>query len=63
MSTCQQIIFYLLLADSLVANAIAWRGQEWYIRHFRTFSRMLPMTRAWAGWYLILVIWIGYLTF
>lgn len=63
MNTVQQVIFYILLVDSIVANIIAWWGRDWYVKHFKTFSRWLPLTRVWATWYLVLVLWIGYLTF
>lgn len=59
----EQVIFWILLVDSIVANFIAYFGRRWYVRHFRVISRMLPVTRAWAGYYLILVLFIGYLVF
>lgn len=58
-----QIIFWLLLLDSLIANFIAYFGVRWYVRHFRILSRFLPITKAWAGFYLVLVLFIGYLVY
>ena len=57
-----EIIFYLLLIDSILANIIAWGNQEWYVRHFRVFSRYFPITKGWTSAYLILTLYIGYLT-
>lgn len=56
------IIFYVLLLDALVANALAYFGGDWYVRHFRVLSRFLPLKRAWTTYYLILVLYIGYIT-
>jgi len=53
------IVFWVLLLDSLIANFIAYLGKKWYIKHFRVLSRFLPITKAWAGYYLILVLWMG----
>jgi len=63
METFILVIFYLLLLDSIVVNFLAWGNGGWYVRHFRTFSRYFPITKGWAVWYLILTLWIGFLTF
>ncbi len=63
MYTLEAVVFWVLLVDSLVANGIAWWGGVWYAKHLRSVSRVLPITKAWAGYYLALVLWIGYLTF
>lgn len=52
-------IFWVLLLDALFANGIAWFGQKWYMKHFQIMSRFVPLTRVWALWYLILVLWAG----
>jgi len=57
------VVFYLLLLDSVIVNILAWGYQGWYIKHFRTFSRWFPVARGWAGLYLALTLWIGFLTF
>ena len=60
METTYIIIFYILLIDSIGANAMAWGGgQKWYHRHFRIMSRYFPMAKGWATYYFILVIFIG----
>lgn len=59
----EKIIFYILLFDALIANILAYFGESWYIRHFRVLSRLLPLKFAWTLYYLILVLYIGYLTF
>ncbi len=59
-----QIIFYLLLIDSIGANLMSWGGgQKWYHKHFRIMSRYFPVTRGWTTYYLILIIFIGLLIF
>lgn len=57
-----KIIFIILLIDSIAANIVAVFGARWYARHFQTISRMFPITIAWTIWYLILVLWIGVVT-
>lgn len=60
--TIEQIVFYLLLLDSVCANIVAWVSAEWYTRHLRLISRWFPITKGWTTYYLLLVLWIGYLT-
>jgi len=55
----QEIIFYLLLIDSVGAVLVTLFGAQWYTKHFRLFSRVFPPASGWAVWYLILVLWIG----
>ncbi len=57
------IIFYILLVDSISANLVMFFGEQWYIKHFRTVSRYFPPARGWALYYFVLVLWIGFLTF
>jgi|AP45_3_1055517.scaffolds.fasta_scaffold04671_7 hypothetical protein len=65
--TLETVIFFLLLIDSIGANWLAWFGgdksKRWYISHLRTLSRLFPVTKGWITYYLLLVLWIGYLTF
>jgi len=61
--TLETIVFFLLLIDSVGANWVAWFGHKWYISHFRTLSRFFPDAKGWTVYYLILVLWIGYLIF
>jgi hypothetical protein len=56
-----EIIFYLLLIDSVGANLTLWFGPEWYARHFNFLSRWFPATPGWPLLYLALVLYIGYL--
>jgi hypothetical protein len=58
-----EIIFWLLLVDSVLANVVAWGFEAWYIKNCRLFSRWFPIGRGWTAYYFILVLWIGYLTF
>ena len=56
------IIFWLLLIDSIGANLFTWLGGgKWYTEHFRIVSRYFPAVKGWTTYYLILVLYIGYL--
>lgn len=57
------IIFWILLIDSLSCNVIVWFGEKWYVKHFRTVSRLFPAGKGWAIYYFILVLWIGTLVY
>ena len=57
------VIFYLLVIDAVAVNIISWTAPQWYLRNFRSLSRALPLTRTWTIAYMVLVAWIGYLTF
>ena len=61
--TLIEIVFWLLLLDSVVANIVAWGFEAWYIRHFRLMSRWFPIAKGWTAYYFVLVLWIVYLTF
>ena len=62
MENIKLIVFIILIFDAMAANLIAWFGSHWWARLLGSFSRHFPMTKVWAGWYLLLVLWIGYLT-
>ncbi len=55
------VIFYLLLIDSLAANAVSWLDGTWYTRHFRILSRWFPAAKGWTTYYLVLVLVLGWL--
>jgi len=60
--TFEILVFIILLIDSLAANAVVWLGgQKWYAHTFKTFSRWFPLAKGWTTWYLILVLWMGYM--
>ena len=60
--TLELVVFYLLLIDSVAANLMVWcGGEKWYAHKFRVVSRYFPATKGWVTYYLILVLWIGYL--
>lgn len=59
MSNIEEIIFYLLLIDSIGANLVAWFGHTWYTSHFRLMSRYFPVAKGWCVAYFVLVLWIG----
>ncbi|MDR3572172.1 MAG: hypothetical protein P4L81_08400 [Candidatus Pacebacteria bacterium] len=60
--TIDAFIFYLLCIDSIAANMVAMFGQKWYFKHFRLVSRVFPPAPGWALYYLVLVLWIGWLS-
>jgi len=55
----EAILWYLFLLDSLFANAGAWFFPKYYKKKFKSFSKILPLTKTWAAIYLILVLWVG----
>ena len=57
------IIWWLLLIDSIGANMLAHWGRRWYAHHFRSISRLFPPAKGWAAYYLVLVLWIGWLLY
>ncbi|MDD3662557.1 MAG: hypothetical protein PHT84_01690 [Candidatus Pacebacteria bacterium] len=58
------IIFFLLLIDSLGVNLFAWFGnREWYYKYLPVFSKHFPLSKGWAVYYLILVLFIGLILF
>jgi hypothetical protein len=58
-----EILFIILLADSLIANALVWSGKADTLNHIPFVKRYIPLTRGWVLWYLLLVLFIGYLIF
>ena len=62
-TTFEAIIFYVLIVDAVCANLVVWFGQKWYWHNMRHFSRIFPPAKGWAAYYLVLVLWIGWLTF
>jgi hypothetical protein len=58
----EAIIFWLLLIDAIGANLVAWSGyREWFTKNFKPLSRFFPLTRGWTTYYLVLVLFSGYL--
>ena len=55
-----QIIWLILLIDSILCNLIVWFNPEWYSKKFRIFAKLFPPAKGWAALYLILVIWLGF---
>ncbi len=55
-------VLAVLILDAVAANLMAWFGGKWWTKNVGIFARYFPMAKGWAGWYLILVIWIGFLT-
>ncbi len=55
------IIFYILLVDSISATLTMWISEGWYTRHFRIVSRFFPPAKGWVTWYLVLVLFAGWI--
>ena len=53
------IIWYLFVLDSVGANITAWFFPKWAKKNFKGVWKHLPITKAWAGVYLVLVLWVG----
>lgn len=61
--TVLQIIFWILLLDSLIAGYIGWCGNREYWNKMKFFKRYMPLTKGWTAWYIILVLFIGYILY
>jgi heme/copper-type cytochrome/quinol oxidase subunit 2 len=61
--TMLQIIFWILLLDSLIAGYIAWCGNREKWNNMKFFQHYMPLTKGWTAWYIILVLFIGYLIY
>lgn len=61
--TIPEIIFYVLLIDSISCNLVVWFGKQWYTKHFHIVTRFFPLAAGWAFYYLVLVLWIGWLLY
>lgn len=55
-----EIIFWVLLVDSLIAGSITWCGNKEKWNRMSFFKRYMPLTKGWTAWYVILVLIIGY---
>ncbi len=60
----ETIIWYLLLIDSIIAVTLAFffqnKVKKWCRSDFRWFCKHFPVTKGWALYYLILILWVGY---
>jgi hypothetical protein len=56
----EALLWYLFLADSVGANLMAWFDGKWYKKNFPICSKWFPLTKAFAGFYLFMVLWVGY---
>lgn len=55
----EAFVWYLFLADSLVANTLAWCCPKWSKKKYKKFYKHFPTTKGWGLLYLGLVLWIG----
>jgi hypothetical protein len=64
--TILQIIFWVLLVDSLLALYMSWSGKQessWYWSKMEFLKKHMPLTKGWTSWYVILVLFIGYIVY
>jgi hypothetical protein len=61
--TIEGWIFYLLLIDSIGCNIIAWFYAGWYKKNTKWWAKHFPATKGWCAYYLVLVLWVGYLLY
>jgi len=56
------VVFFILLIDSVTVGLIAWLGggYRWYPKEL---SRYFPLAKGWSTYYLILVLWVGFLLY
>ena len=56
-----ELIYYVLLVDSVAAVLVAWLGRGWYAKLCVGFSKAFPVTKGWTFLYLALVLFIGHI--
>lgn len=62
--TLESVVWVILLVDAVGANVVVYFGDDkWYKKHLRVFSRFFPLAKGWAGYYLVLVLWIGFMLY
>ena len=60
MAGFEAVLFYLFLLDSLGAVIVSLFFAKWYKKNInKGFVKHFPVTKGWAIFYLILVLWIG----
>ena len=50
------ILFLLLLVDSLGAIWVAFVGERWFVHHMGVMARYFPPAKGWALWYFVLAL-------
>ena len=55
----EAVIYYLFVIDAIMANIFALFYPNWLKKNYKGFYKHFPLTKGWALFYLILVIWIG----
>jgi len=62
----EAIIWHLFVLDSIGANIAVWffpSFTKWYKKKMPSLYKHLPLTKAWALVYLVLVLWVGYVLY
>lgn len=59
MVNIEGIIWWLFVLDSVGANIMAWFFADWMKKNHKGFWKHLPVTKGWAAFYLVLVLWVG----
>ena len=55
----ESIVWWVFLLDSVGANIMAWCFPNWYKKEFKGFWKHFPVTKGWALFYLVLILWVG----
>lgn len=59
--TMLEIVFFLLLIDSVGVNLLAWSGkQRWWHQHVPFLATHFPLAKGWTTYYLLLVLLFAY---
>ena len=53
------ILWYILLGDCLVYNALCWSKGKWHDKTAHWFSEYVPLNKVLGVLYLFLILWIG----
>lgn len=56
----EALIWYLLLLDSIGAVITALCCAKWFKKNYKGFWKHFPVTKGWAIFYLVLVLWVGW---
>jgi len=58
----EAVLFFVIFLDATICTIVAWLwiGKLYYLKNFPVMQRYFPLTRGWATYYLVLVIWVGY---
>ncbi len=56
----EALIWYFFALDAIGANICAWFCHDWVQKTFPRIYKHFPIRKGWAAYYLVLVLWIGF---